>query len=291
MPKRATPLILAALLAGCASTPEAAEAVALPERSPAAIADTLADATEVRASPNRMRVLVHFRRPDDPGLAVIAPELERELVTALSGRFHLFDPGPAATSGTPPTDLDELVQRLDVTHALLCDIARKDGEVELSLRLLEHSTRRIVATAQGTFPLDALTDSNRVALSRAPAPVSAARSAPSAVPEPLEVASSAPSTGLPERLYEGARNRSTTPTEFVPLDPAPSAAAPVAAAAGPVRAEPLAAVDPPLAEIEQRALPSPPLASPKEPEGEPGAIVQGPAAARLQALGIDRWRR
>ena len=157
-------LSCATLAASCASkSPSADPVFHLQEpSSSASIAEQLIEAAELRANPNNMRVLVHFRTGDDSRLAPVTSELERELITSLTGRLHLFDSG--LTSNTVRHDLEALVERLDVTHALVCDTALKHDRIVLSLRLVEHDSLRIVASAQGGVPLTELSDESRLAL-------------------------------------------------------------------------------------------------------------------------------
>lgn len=291
MLRRTSPLILAALAAACASTARDSIGEATPERSPAAIAGRLADAAVTRADPNHMRVLVHFRRPDDPVLEVVAPELERELVTALSGRFHLFDSGLAATSETWQADLDEQVERLDVTHVLVCDTAMRNGEIVLSMRLVEHDSLRIVATSQGSFPVEVLTDSNRVALT-APRkteplfviPPAASRLARVETPEPLRVASAEPPPVARKRSYDDYESVRTIPIKHV----SPEQTAPLTNLTASAKT-PLALVRPKSSKGDADLLP-PPLQYQQDPDRRPSVIYHGPASRRLKSTGRELKR-
>ena len=202
------------LTAGCASTaPRAATAHTTP--SSAAIAHELADAAALRANPSHMRVLVHLRVEDD-ALTGVAAELERELVTSLAGRFHLFD--SELPSGAAPEDLDARVERLDVTHALVGDTALRGSDVVLSLRLVEHESRHIVASAQGSVPLSELNDASRLALARPGAPAVIQDGGATSAAEPGETESiDGESTGDAESLVADA---GTTDAERGPLDEA-----------------------------------------------------------------------
>jgi len=302
MSNRSSVCLLSLLAAACASTTQSSVHDVLPERSPAVIAGQLADDAEMRGDPNHMRVLVYFRAPQDRDLEVVAPDIEREVVTALSGRFHLFDSHLAESfeRSTWEADLQELVERLDVTHALVCDTAMKSGEILLSMRLVEHANMRIVASAQGSFPIEALTDGTRVALAERGERDLATFSVP---PAEYRLAALGASEPVPLRVAGGPPPTRTLPMRQVGFDPVD----PVDAADAGERTLPLRwvasggylehASAPPVTGPstpqgpENEIDPSwPPAETRTVPETAPVPTYRGPAARRLASKGSEKPR-
>jgi FlgO protein len=157
-------LVFALLSSGCASA-----ALAEPV---AALADDLMRSLEQRKDPRTMMVLVyeihevntsnpHSGQGGDEEAHIeseIGTRLEHELVVALSGKVNIVESEHADGRSAGPGDagLRELAESYGANAVLAGDFVEKQGELHVTLRIVDIESMLIVAAASSMIPRSSL---------------------------------------------------------------------------------------------------------------------------------------